>query len=524
MADKPQISERPWSMWSSADYTLEQYAAACLVSPPADQLKSKIQCKLPIKTPDGVLNRAGVHAAAAALAGARGGVQLSPEERALAKKKLRAAYKKLNEEPPPSLAHALVAMIEALEEDAQQHGIKGMKWGVRRDSPSDHSVFTSVGGRKPRVGDKVTQNGESQTVVRTTKHPAGGHIVTTRPTAALKMERAAAGQRKAHIFMKDKEYWKKAAAVAAVGVTGLAAAAVVPAVLPAATLAAAGGPAVISAKIAFSTAAATRIGYAHNYVQWARRSGAASRLRHDAMSDSRTVGQVYDDLTPEKKLAANLLIDAYSRGEEFADDSDVQKGWAAMTPIERSVVLFIASGNEPPKDAIAHSELNDLEPVEWVEEGELEHHGIKGMKWGVRRAVDSATGRVEQTGSTGLKPRMSSADQIAQDRIAAKIKAGGAKAVSNADIQAYTRRLQLQKDLDRVLAEQSAAEKAKADGFIKTFVKKQAGRQVNRVIDKSLDVAVEAALNQAGIKVKKNNPLLGQGMQDVSKRLKPKKG
>lgn len=271
MADKPQISERPWSMWSSADYTLEQYAAACLVSPPADQLKSKIQCKLPIKTPDGVLNRAGVHAAAASLAGARGGVQLSPEERALAKKKLRAAYKKLNEEPPPSLAHALVAMIEALEEDAQQHGIKGMKWGVRR-------------------------------------------------------------------------------------------------------------------------------------------------------------------------------------------------------------------------------------------------------------AVDSATGRVEQTGSTGLKPRMSSADQIAQDRIAAKIKAGGAKAVSNADIQAYTRRLQLQKDLDRVLAEQSAAEKAKADGFIKTFVKRQASRQVNRVIDKSLDVAVEAALNQAGIKVKKNNPLLGQGMQDVSKRLKPKKG
>jgi biopolymer transport protein ExbB/TolQ len=262
-------------MWSSADYTLEQYAAACLVAPPADQLKSKIQCKLPIKTPNGVLNRAGVHAAAAALAGARGGVQLTADERKTAEKKLRAAYKKLDEQPPPSLAHALVALVQALDEDAQ-------------------------------------------------------------------------------------------------------------------------------------------------------------------------------------------------------------------------------------------------------------HHGIKGQKWGVRRAIDAATGRVEQKGTTGLsaglKPRTSSADQIAADRIAKKIQQGGLKAVSNADAQAYVRRLQVQKDLKKALDEQSAAEKAKADGFIKSFVNKQASRQVNRVLDKSLDVAVEAALNQAGIKVKKNNPLLGQGMQDVSLRLKPKKG
>ena len=271
MADKPQISERPWSMWSSADYTLEQYAAACLVSPPADQLKSKSQCKLPIKTPDGVLNRAGVHAAAAALAGARGGVQLSADERKTAEKKLKAAYKKLNEEPPPSLAHALVALIQALDEDAQ-------------------------------------------------------------------------------------------------------------------------------------------------------------------------------------------------------------------------------------------------------------HHGIKGQKWGVRRSVDSATGRVEQTGSSGLTPRIGSADQIAQDRIAKKIATGGSQSVSNADIQAYTRRLQLQKDLDRVIAEQSAAEKAKADGFIRKFVKSQANRQVNRVIDKAMDVAVEKALEQAGVKVGKKNPELGSAMTEVSRRLKPKKG
>lgn len=100
------ISEKPWSSYSEADYTLEQYASACLVSPPKAQLTSKSQCKLPVKTPNGALSRAGVHAAAGALAGARGGVQLTAEERASAKTKLRGYYSQLNEEPPPSLAHA----------------------------------------------------------------------------------------------------------------------------------------------------------------------------------------------------------------------------------------------------------------------------------------------------------------------------------------------------------------------------------------------------------------------------------
>lgn len=159
----------------------------------------------------------------------------------------------------------------------------------------------------------------------------------------------------------------------------------------------------------------------------------------------------------------------------------------------------------------------------------LEHHGVKGQKWGVRRAVDSASGLVKKgrsstPGEPGLIARTGSADQIAQDRIAKKIVSSGTQSLSNADIQAYTRRLQMQKDLDRVLSEQSAAEKAKADGFIKTFVKKQAGRQVDRVVNKALDVAVESALKNAGVKVSDKNPELGKNIQTVAKRLAPKKG
>jgi hypothetical protein len=158
----------------------------------------------------------------------------------------------------------------------------------------------------------------------------------------------------------------------------------------------------------------------------------------------------------------------------------------------------------------------------------IEHHGVKGQKWGIRRRIDSATGRVEQTGSTGLttklKPRTGSADQIQQDRIQKKIDTVGVHALSTAELQSYTRRLQMEKDVNRVLAEQSAAQKAASERFITRFVKKQAARQTDRVVNKALDVAVEKALESAGIQLGKKNPELGKSVKEISSRLKPKKG
>jgi 2'-5' RNA ligase len=144
----------------------------------------------------------------------------------------------------------------------------------------------------------------------------------------------------------------------------------------------------------------------------------------------------------------------------------------------------------------------------------LAHHGIKGQKWGVRRKPSEVTGLVART---------SSADQIAQDQIAKKISKGGVKALSNADIQAYTRRLQMQEDLSRALARQSEEAKKKSDGFIKTFIKSQGARQFDRVSNKALDVAIEAAIKKTGVKVEVKNPDLGKGIQETARRLKPKK-
>jgi len=96
------ISDKPWSGFSQADYTPAQWRAACLihVDPNSD---NKSDHKLPVREPNGALNRNAVHAAAAVLAGARGGVQATPAQKRQAARQLIALYRELDEEPPESI-------------------------------------------------------------------------------------------------------------------------------------------------------------------------------------------------------------------------------------------------------------------------------------------------------------------------------------------------------------------------------------------------------------------------------------
>ena len=96
------ISDKPWSNFSESDYTPEQWIKACLIHM-VDNPKAKSDGKLPVKEPDGTINRNGVHAAAGALAGARGGVQASPELKKAAAHKLISLYRELKEQAPDSV-------------------------------------------------------------------------------------------------------------------------------------------------------------------------------------------------------------------------------------------------------------------------------------------------------------------------------------------------------------------------------------------------------------------------------------
>lgn len=147
------VSEKAWSDFTKADYTPEQWHAACLIHLHEGDPTSKSQCKLPVKTPNGALNRNGVHAAAAALAGARGGVDAPEEEKKKAAAALRRYYSQLDEEPPESLAQTAVDLgIQWLE----HYGIKGMRWGVRqqRSVETKAHVDTGLFRRQTRVQAK----------------------------------------------------------------------------------------------------------------------------------------------------------------------------------------------------------------------------------------------------------------------------------------------------------------------------------------------------------------------------------
>ena len=88
------ISNKPWGSVSESDYRdAVAFCKASLIdlNPPGEE-KVKAKCKLPVYEPGGALNRNAVHAAAAVLAGGRGGVDAPPEEKRKAARKLLRLY------------------------------------------------------------------------------------------------------------------------------------------------------------------------------------------------------------------------------------------------------------------------------------------------------------------------------------------------------------------------------------------------------------------------------------------------
>lgn len=149
-----EVSNTPWSDFKESDYTIEQWRRACLISPPQAS-DSKAEYKLPVKEPSGALNRNGCHSAAAALAGARGGINASTESQKAAAKKLVSLYRNQLEEDPPAsllrLSGESVQMSEEVDEFLAHYGVKGMRWGVRKRSEGGGS---SEPTRKERRAQK----------------------------------------------------------------------------------------------------------------------------------------------------------------------------------------------------------------------------------------------------------------------------------------------------------------------------------------------------------------------------------
>lgn len=98
MAD---ISDKPWD-GDAARFEPDEWKRSCVLDTGVGDPDAKERYKLPVREPDGTLNRNAL-GPAAALAGARGGVQVGPDAKRKAAKALIGLYRDAKEEAPASL-------------------------------------------------------------------------------------------------------------------------------------------------------------------------------------------------------------------------------------------------------------------------------------------------------------------------------------------------------------------------------------------------------------------------------------
>lgn len=97
------VSDKPWSGFSQGDYSDAQWRSACILDRGGNGT-AKERYALPVKEPNGDVNRNGAQAAAAVLAGGRGGVNAPAAAKRAAARRLVSIYRNdLNEDPPDSL-------------------------------------------------------------------------------------------------------------------------------------------------------------------------------------------------------------------------------------------------------------------------------------------------------------------------------------------------------------------------------------------------------------------------------------
>jgi hypothetical protein len=94
-ADPDSWSDKPWSQFSPSDYSPEQWKSATLIHQGDGDEKGSH--KLPVKEPDGTINKNAIHAAASRLN------QVEGEGKGSAARKLASYYQQMGEEPPPNV-------------------------------------------------------------------------------------------------------------------------------------------------------------------------------------------------------------------------------------------------------------------------------------------------------------------------------------------------------------------------------------------------------------------------------------
>jgi hypothetical protein len=133
--------------------------------------------------------------------------------------------------------------------------------------------------------------------------------------------------------------------------------------------------------------------------------------------------------------------------------------------------------------------------VQEVIENVLAHHGVKGMRWGVRRERTSRV-TVSQSGkklkAAGGFNRKASSDAVTAKKLSQIKKKSGVSALSNDDLQAYQRRLNLEQNVRNLEVNQPGVR-----NYIKRLMTNQGNQTINKAAQSAAKKAGKAALAAA---------------------------
>lgn len=260
---------------------------------------------------------------------------------------------------------------EEVGEFLEHFGVKGMRWGIRKDDPTS----------TPRLSKSFLNNPEDRARAKARVKSGTGTLADAH-LASLK----STGHRVTNAVLGDKTYWKQTAVITALAGAGIGLTFATAGLMPASALA------FVGAHLGSGAAGSGAI-------------FAAGGQPAMAALGSQIITGIGLTVTNTAASIASIRTLAANTGRAFRGNARIDKSFMELgkkvqadqnAGNKRVNKVLNESGSISKKLTVKHDDQDEVDIF-------LEHYGIKGMKWGIRR-TDAQLGNGDG-GTNGVKSK-----------------------------------------------------------------------------------------------------------------------